>query len=173
VKYGLWGKKGEQKRGFPFLTPKGKADGEKNTIIVPDFSRRKRNCKRNEVVQRQREGIQNETWRWRCVLTVCVSLRPLIAHCFGQRSQQPKPELVVACYRGDEAVVRRHLQGDALNLDYQVCQMLYTLSSLRFVDLRCSILQFVSLCSSRSAALTAHSCMCMRRCLCHGMANSG
>jgi hypothetical protein len=31
--------------------------------------------------------------------------------------------------------------------------------------------QAVSVCSSRSTAFTAHSCMCMRRCLCHGMAN--
>jgi hypothetical protein len=31
--------------------------------------------------------------------------------------------------------------------------------------------QAVSLCSSRNVALTADSCMCMRRCLCHGMTN--
>jgi hypothetical protein len=51
-----------------------------------------------------------------------------LTHCtlLKQRSQRPTPELVRACYKGDEAIVRRYLQGDALNLDYQVCQMLYT-----------------------------------------------
>jgi hypothetical protein len=35
---------------------------------------------------------------------------------------------VWACYTGDEATVRRYLQGDALNPDHQVPQMLRALS---------------------------------------------
>jgi hypothetical protein len=69
-----------------------------------------------------------------------------------QRSLQPTPELVVACYTGDEATVRRYLQDDALNLDYQVSQMLCTLSSLRFVDLRSSIVR------RRQARIRRRSC---------------
>jgi hypothetical protein len=103
----------------------------------------------------------------------CSVFQPSGTKCtlLQQCSQVPTFRLVRACYIGDEATVHHHLQGDYLNLDYQVSQLPRTLSSMRFISLRCSVLQFVRLRSSRSAALTAHSCMCIRRCLCHGMAN--
>jgi hypothetical protein len=58
--------------------------------------------------------------------TKCTLLR--------QRLQVPPFRLVRACYTGDEATVHCYLQCDPLNLDYQVPQMLRTLSSMRFID---------------------------------------
>jgi hypothetical protein len=53
-------------------------------------------------------------------------LEPSVTKCtlLRQHSQVPPPELVRACYKGDEATVLRYLQGAFLNLDYKLSQML-------------------------------------------------
>jgi hypothetical protein len=81
------------------------------------------------------------------VLRQCATKLMLLRQSATSANQRPSAELVLACYDGDEATVQCYVQGNDVNLDYQVSQVLHTLSPThtyvyafdRFHELLCSL----------------------------------